>query len=116
MLTFAFFAPLITFTALVIAVACEASIATHSGRMASPAGCVAMIDAGPLFVNARLWVGQVEIRREPGCGGMAIRATGAERPDMEIRVRVASYTLGRKTSKLTGDMAGFTYYVDMRAI
>ena len=47
---------------------------------------------------------------------MAVCATGIESSNMEIRVCMTRNTLGRKTCKLTGCMAGFTSDIDMRAV
>lgn len=46
---------------------------------------------------------------------MAVRATGAERAEMEFRVCMAGHTLGRKPGKLNGRMAGLANRIDVRA-
>lgn len=51
---------------------------------------------------------------QPGCGRMAVRATGAERAEMEVRFPVTGPTLRRKPRELTGCMASLAIHVDVR--
>jgi len=84
--------------------------------MASAAGRTAVIDAGPFLVHAWFGMRQVEACRDPGCGRMAFGAIGVERSKVEIRVGMAGYTLGREPCKLAAGMAGFTSYINVRAV